>query len=797
MKSSEASSPPRRETAKARTERLFKEMFNKLKSDGLSPDQAAARAIQMIQSGKTEVPSEDKMQIDQPSSSKIETDKCLPTITTDANDFIEYLANESIEELQKYINHVFGSVKNLASSFKLENGTDDYDWDGLKRVYEDIEAKELENSLVQAIDKLLNKQGAFGSEKLIPALVMTLVNPSIASPCYLQESLPNLCSKIHLICTKSSLKQVDFVELFSKIPSPDLLQIVKNIQQAITIRCIEFDEDVQVHQDEQIADLVVTLELLFYANLLITKNSSNNDWRKEITESTTLLKEKESSQTSVNEDDGDDDIDDVRAITEDERAIESLLYRKTNRKKSPKNIMEEKFDINWCRISSPAIPFIEFTNEVVNNALNVQEDFLSALRPRNLNLFSDPEDEDVFSFKNYPFMLNIENKTKFLFFDSKVKQIQNQREASYQMLISGVPQHPYLCLTVSRENIVQDTLMRLEIVAADNPDDLQKQLFVEFDGEQGIDEGGLSKEFFTLVIAQIFKPDYGMFYLNHENDYYFFNRVQFQETEKEYMLIGMLIGLAIYNSIILDIAFPTVIFKKLSGEIGEFQDLEYFEPDIYRNMSQLLEYPPDTVDSLELTFTAPLTSVFGDTVEHELVPDGKNVKVNERNRHRYVDLYADFLLNKSIQKSFNAFQRGFELVTCNSPLTSLFRPEELEEMVIGQRQYDWDAFKKACSYDGGFNVDHPTIKNFWSVFEELDQDERKAFLEFFTGSDRVPIGGLGKLKPKIQSSGPDSDRLPTAHTCFNILLLPSYESREKLKDRLLKAIQNAKGFGMI
>lgn len=50
-------------------------------------------------------------------------------------------------------------------------------------------------------------------------------------------------------------------------------------------------------------------------------------------------------------------------------------------------------------------------------------------------------------------------------------------------------------------------------------------------------------------------------------------------------------------------------------------------------------------------------------------------------------------------------------MTCNSPLASLFRPEELEEMVIGQRQYDWDAFKKSCSYDGGFNVDHPTIKN--------------------------------------------------------------------------------------
>jgi len=797
MKASEATCPPRRETAKARTERLFKEIFEKLKAEGLSPDQAAARAIQMIQSGKTEVASDEKMQVDQPSSSKIETDQNLPTITTDANDFTEYLANESIEELHKYLKNVFGSVENLAHSFRLDSGKGvDYDWDGLKRVYEDIEAKDLENSLVEAIGELNNSISKTKSKsKIIPSLVMTLVNPSVASPCYLLDALPNICSSIHQICSDSQLQQLDFVELFSKIPVPDLLQIVKNIQQAITIRCIEFDEDVQVHEDEQIADLVVTLQLLFYANLLITKNSSNNDWRKDMTESTTLLNK---PQPNVNDDDDDDDIDGVRAITEDERAIESLLYRKTNRPKiTPKNIMEEKLNINWCRISSPAIPFVEFTNEVVNNALNVQEDFLSTLRPRASILFSDPDEDDIFSFKNYPFILNIENKTKFLFFDSKVKQIQNQREASYQMLTTGVPQHPYLCLTVSRENIVQDTLMRLEIVAADNPDDLQKQLFVEFDGEQGIDEGGLSKEFFTLVIAQIFKPDYGMFYLNHENDYYFFNRVQFQETEKEYMLIGMLIGLAIYNSIILDIAFPTVIFKKLSGELGEFQDLEYFEPDIYRNMTQLLEYPAETVDSLELTFTAPLTSVFGDTVEHELVPDGKNVKVNERNRHRYVDLYADFLLNKSIEKSFNAFQRGFELVTCNSPLASLFRPEELEEMVIGQRQYDWDAFKKSCSYDGGFNIDHPTIKNFWSVFEELDQDERKAFLEFFTGSDRVPIGGLGKLKPKIQSSGPDSDRLPTAHTCFNILLLPAYESRDKLKDRLLKAIQNAKGFGMI
>lgn len=76
------------------------------------------------------------------------------------------------------------------------------------------------------------------------------------------------------------------------------------------------------------------------------------------------------------------------------------------------------------------------------------------------------------------------------------------------------------------------------------------------------------------------------------------------------------------------------------------------------------------------------------------------------------------------------------------------------------------------------------------------EDKRK-LLQFATGSDRVPLGGLSKLRLVIARNGPDSDRLPTAHTCFNVLLLPEYSSREKLKDRLIKAINYSKGFGML
>ena len=136
------------------------------------------------------------------------------------------------------------------------------------------------------------------------------------------------------------------------------------------------------------------------------------------------------------------------------------------------------------------------------------------------------------------------------------------------------------------------------------------------------------------------------------------------------MLIGMLFGLAIYNSINLDVAFPTVIFKKLTGQPGGFHDLEHFEPDLYQNMSKLLEYDEATIDSLELNFVASITSMFGEVVENDLIENGKNTKVTINNVHQYVDQYADFLLNKSIEKSvsFSTCRRevNFLLVSCLS-----------------------------------------------------------------------------------------------------------------------------------
>ena len=85
---------------------------------------------------------------------------------------------------------------------------------------------------------------------------------------------------------------------------------------------------------------------------------------------------------------------------------------------------------------------------------------------------------------------------------------------------------------------------------------------------------------------------------------------------------------------------------------------------------------------------------------------------------------------------------------------------------------------------------------FWSVVEAMDTEERRRLLFFTTGCDRAPVGGLGNLPFVVQRSGPDTPHLPTAHTCFNVLLLPEYASREKLRERPEVALANARGFGL-
>ena len=214
---------------------------------------------------------------------------------------------------------------------------------------------------------------------------------------------------------------------------------------------------------------------------------------------------------------------------------------------------------------------------------------------------------------------------------------------------------------------------------------------------------------------------------------------------------------------------------------------------------------------------------FGQTRTYDLMENGGDISVTAANRGEYVRLYAKYLLEDSIARQFSAFQRGFHTV-CGGECLRLFRWEELELLICGSPVLDFEALERVAQYDDGFSRQHPTINLLWEVIHALPLELQKRFLFFCTGSDRVPIKGLGNLNfvisrcvPPTPSptftlllsltlsrrrmhhgrNGTDESRLPSAHTCFNHLLLPEYRQKEHLKQQLLKAINDTEGFHII
>ena len=127
----------------------------------------------------------------------------------------------------------------------------------------------------------------------------------------------------------------------------------------------------------------------------------------------------------------------------------------------------------------------------------------------------------------------------------------------------------------------------------------------------------------------------------------------------------------------------------------------------------------------------------------------------------------------------------------------MLEPEDLEMLVCGSTKLDFDELEKITVYQDGYTKESTTIKRFWEVIKEFTDEEKRKFLAFCTGCDRAPINGLGSIKFYISKHGDNDLFLPSVHTCFNHLLIPDYSSKEILREKLIKAINNSEGFGLL
>ncbi|CDQ61417.1 unnamed protein product [Oncorhynchus mykiss] len=445
--------------------------------------------------------------------------------------------------------------------------------------------------------------------------------------------------------------------------------------------------------------------------------------------------------------------------------------------------------------STPILPFVDFYNPTLDHT-----DFMEDYR-----IWQTQGNSTRFTFCQFAFILSTVVKKAVIQKDSEQQMISMAR----QSLVDKVSRRQrvdmsllFLNIKVRRLQLVSDSMDEL----TRNRADLKKKLKVSFVGEAGLDMGGLTKEWFLLLIRQIFHTDYGMFTFFNDSHCHWFSSWKC-DNFSEFRLVGVLMGLAVYNSITLDISFPPCVYKKLLTPpvvpcdldlpVGmatlTLDDLQQVMPDLSHGLAELLSYEGNVEEDFCTTFQVSQEEL-GVIKSYNLKPGGDKIPVTNQNRKEYVQLYVDFLLNKSIYRQFTTFYYGFHSV-CASDALMLLRPEEVEILVCGSPNLDMSSLQKAAQYEGYSKTD-PTIRAFWDVVLGFPLKFQKRLLHFSTGSDRVPVGGMADLNFKISKIDTSTEWLPISHTCFNQICLPPYKNKKELKQKLTIAISNAEGFGL-
>ncbi|KAF3830555.1 hypothetical protein GH733_004374 [Mirounga leonina] len=374
-------------------------------------------------------------------------------------------------------------------------------------------------------------------------------------------------------------------------------------------------------------------------------------------------------------------------------------------------------------------------------------------------------------------------KRKYEFFRRKMKK-QNDIPNKFEMKLR-------------RATVLEDSYRR--IMGVKRADFLKARLWIEFDGEKGLDYGGVTREWFFLISKEMFNPYYGLFEYSATDNYTLQinpNSGLCNEDHLSYFkFIGRVAGMAVYHGKLLDGFFIRPFYKMMLHKPITLHDMESVDSEYYNSLRWILENDPTELD---LRFVID-EELFGQTHQHELKIGGSEIVVTNKNKKEYIYLVIQWRFVNRIQKQMAAFKEGFfELIP--QDLIKIFDENELELLMCGLGDVDVNDWREHTKYKNGYSVNHQVIQWFWKAVLMMDSEKRIRLLQFVTGTSRVPMNGFAEL---YGSNGPQSftveqwgtpEKLPRAHTCFNRLDLPPYESFEELWDKLQMAIENTQGF---
>ncbi|KAI9369255.1 hypothetical protein BJX61DRAFT_545768 [Aspergillus egyptiacus] len=351
--------------------------------------------------------------------------------------------------------------------------------------------------------------------------------------------------------------------------------------------------------------------------------------------------------------------------------------------------------------------------------------------------------------------------------------------------------HPPLQLAVRRDQVFLDSFKSLYFKTADELK--YGKLNVRFHGEEGVDAGGVTREWFQVLARGMFNPDYALF-IPVAADRTTFHPNRLSGVNPEHLMffkfIGRIIGKALYEGRVLDCHFSRAVYKCILGRNVSIKDMETLDLDYYKSLLWMLEN--DITDIITETFAVE-TDDFGEKQTIDLIENGRNIPVTQENKEEYVQKVVDYRLVVSVREQLDNFLKGFHEII-PPDLISIFNEQELELLISGLPEIDVDDWKANTEYHN-YSASSPQIQWFWRAVRSFDKEERAKLLQFVTGTSKVPLNGFKELEGmngvsrfNIHRDYGNKDRLPSSHTCFNQLDLPEYDSYETLRQRLYIAM---------
>ncbi|DBB00800.1 TPA: hypothetical protein ACH3X1_000730 [Trebouxia sp. C0004] len=219
-----------------------------------------------------------------------------------------------------------------------------------------------------------------------------------------------------------------------------------------------------------------------------------------------------------------------------------------------------------------------------------------------------------------------------------------------------------LRLAVRRSHVFEDSFHQMRMRS---PDEMRMKLSVQFQGEEGIDAGGVSREWYQVMAREIFNPNFSLFVQVPEHGTTFQPNansvVQNDEARGTnhldfFKFVGRILGKALYDGQLIDAFFTRSFYKHMLGDPLTYEDIEAVDPEYYKNLRWMLEN--NITDVLDLTFTEE-SDYFGKKELVELKPGGKDIRVTEENKREYVNLVARHRMTTAIKPQINSFLEGF------------------------------------------------------------------------------------------------------------------------------------------